>query len=225
MKLEECTKINRKVDTPKSSSKPRKSDESDRAELKKKRTDRYRPAILYDDDDEDENKSNPKLEKAIEQDNERNETQRQQWLDKKKPKNQSTHSREEKSKQKMESSSDKFKMFVSNDIADKSLDQAKSTNANIIDDAERENVVDGDDDEIVSKSPTEDDSNDIPNSSATGPITPSHRVWKTKRASTSNEEHATKRTRTSPKENGQILEGVVFVISGIQVNSFEHYYN
>lgn len=233
-KLEESTKIVRKIETP-SSSKARKSNESSSAEAKKERTNRYRKEILYDDDDE--NTSNPKLEKAIEQDKERIEEERKQWLDKKKPKTPSSNSREEKSKQKMESSSDKFKMFVSDDTADKSMDQPESTNANIShnvdgDDSDNDQVV-----EVKTKSPAKTGSNNTPSSRATGSqssasVTPSHHAWKTRPSSpfTSNEKNAKKRSRrlSSSDEDvpnvrvqvDQILRGVVFVISGIQVHNF-----
>lgn len=228
-KLEECTKINRKIDSP-SASNARKADESCSAESKKKRTDRYQKNLLYDDDDEDENKPNAKLEKAIEQDKERNDKERQDWLNKNKPKTQHSESREEKSKRKMESSSDKFKTFVSDDNDDNPLDQSAVTDANNTVDLESDN----DDGEPAvktkMKSPTKLD--DGPSSQATGsqspaPITPSRHVWKTKRPSTSNEESASKRARTSSDDSDdsstqidQLLRGVVFVISGIQVTSF-----
>lgn len=228
-KLEESTKINRKTDTPTSTSKARKSDEG--AEAKKQRTDRYRPVLLYDSDDE--NTSNPKLEKAIEQDKKRNDEERQQWLDKKKPKTPASNSREEKSKQKMDSSSDKFKTFLSDDMGDESLDRPQSTNANVSQNAAIDN---GDDDEVMevkTKSPVKTGSSDTSTSRAAGsqsstPVTPSGYVWKTKRPSPSKEESASKRRRLSSSSSDEdvpnvrvrvdeILRGVVFAISGIQV--------
>lgn len=235
-KLEESTKINRKIDTPSSSSsKARKSNES--TEAKKQRTDRYRPTLLYESDDE--NTSNPKLEKAIEQDKARVEEERKQWLDKKKPKTPSSNSREEKSKKKMESSSDKFKTFLSDDIADEPLDRLESTSANVSHNNARDNGDDEDDDEVVevnTKSPAKTGSDDNPSSQATGsrspaPNTPSSILWKTKRPSQSNDESASKRRRLSSSSSDEdvpnvrvrideILRGVVFVISGIQVCIF-----
>lgn len=230
-KLQEFTKMNRKVDTP-SSSKAQKPYDSNSADAKKQRTNRYRPGLLYEKDDE--NTSNPKLEKAIEQDKERNEEERKQWLDKKKAKTPNSKSREEKSKQKMETSSDKYKLFLSDDIADKSSVQSEPTNTNT-------NVTKGDDtddDEVVEvkpKSPVRTGSHDTSNSQAAASqspaaVTPSRHVWKTKRPSpfSSDDENPNKRSRTSSSSDeedvpnarvqiDQILRGVVFVISGIQV--------
>lgn len=230
-KLEECTKINQKMDTPSSSSsKARTSNES--ANAKKERTDRYRPAILYDDDDE--NTSNPKLEKAIEQDKERIEKERKEWQDKKKPKipASSSSSREEKSKQKMESSSNKFKKFLTDDVGDKSPNQSASTNANVSLSATPDNDDDDEVVEIKTKSPAKTGTSDSPSTPAAcspAPKTPTNYTWKTKRQSSSKEETASKRRRLSSSSDSdedvpntrvrvdEILRGVVFVISGIQV--------
>lgn len=223
--LEKCTKINHKIETP--SAKARKSVEGNSKDSKKERLDRYRPAILYDDDDE--NTSKPKQEKLINQDKERIELERKQQLDKKKTKKDTP--REEKSKQKMETSADKFKTFLSADSDDKSPNEPNTSNANV------SCVEDTDDDvvEVKGNSPAKVDLSDSPEAARSkSPDPEKPRAWKVKnkRQSTSNAESASKRSRrisssssSSPERDSsnnvqidRILRDVVFVISGIQVN-------
>lgn len=239
-KLEECTKINRKIETPPSAN-ARKPNQS--AEAQKERTNRYRPAILYDSDDD--NTSNPKLEKAIEQDKERIEEERKQWLEKKRAKtpNQTNQSksREEKSKHKMESSSDKFKKFLKDDIADddQSPDKGESTGTNAKrrrDDAQRDDdiveVIEVKD-KVSMKTTSRDSSS---SSQATGskspaPVASSPHQWRTRVPAPSNDQSPSVRRRrisssdeeSTPNDRAQlnqILRGVVFAISGIQVHNF-----
>lgn len=216
--LEKCTKINHKIETP--SAKTRKSHDGNSENSKKERLNRYRPAILYDDDDE--NTSKPKQEKLINQDKERIEQERQQQLDKKKTKKDTP--REEKSKQKMEISADKFKKFLSADSDDDSPNEPNTSNANVRCVGNKVN------------SPAKVDLSASPETSRPKSPDPElPRAWKVKnkRQSTSNDESASKRTRISlssspsPERDSpntvqidEILRGVVFVISGIQVNIF-----
>lgn len=227
--LEKCTKINHKIETP--PTKSRKSIENNSKDSKKERLERYRPAIFYDDDDE--NTSKPKLEKLINQDKERIEQERKQQLDKKKAKKDTT--RDEKSKHKMESSANKFNTFLSTDNDEESPQQPTTSSAKV--------KADDDDDDIVEvkvMSPVKVDLTDnSPQVSQTTPQIPDDSVdsddsdmppvWKVrnKRLSTAHEGCASKRLRTSsspeldtPKtvDISRILSGVVFVISGIQVN-------
>lgn len=222
--LEKCTKINHKIETP--SAKARKSVEGNSKDSKKERLDRYRPAILYDDDDE--NTSKPKQEKLINQDKERIELERKQQLDKKKTKKDIP--REEKSKQKMETSADKFKTFLSADSDDKSLNEPNTSNANVSCVEDTDDVV-----EVKGNSPAKIDLSDSPEAARSkSPDPEKPRAWKVKnkRQSTSNAESASKRSRrisssssSSPERDSsnnvqidRILRDVVFVISGIQVN-------
>lgn len=217
--LEKCTKISHKIDTP--PAKPRESVDDNGKDSKKERLDRYRPAIFYDDDDE--NTSKPKLEKLINQDKERIEQERKQQLDKKKAKKDTT--RDERSKQKMEPSADKFKKFLFDDTDEKSPDQPNTSSANVKVD-KNEDVI-----EINDKSPAKLDLTTNPQASQSkSPDTKMPPAWKVKnkRQSTSNDESASKRSRklSSSSESDssndvqvdQLLRGVVFVISGIQVS-------
>lgn len=113
-KLQQCTKINHTIETP--TGKTKRSIDADNKDAKKERLERYRPAIFYDDDDE--NTSNPKLEKLINEDKERIERERKEQFDKKKGKKETP--REEKIKKKMAPSAEKFKMFMQADIQDQS---------------------------------------------------------------------------------------------------------
>lgn len=220
-KYEQSTRINHKIATPSGKTKrPIKSDEKDSTE---ERLARYRPALLYDDDDE--NTSNPKLEELINQDNERIERERKQLIDKKKVKKDIP--REEKCKQKMEASADKFKVFLNKD--EPSLNQSQTSIANLQSD-------DDDNVEVKIQSPLASSASPMA-SKALLPDeeTPAWKVKK-KRPSPSNEGSASKRSRKSmsPEPTSQnsntdsdtdtdidkILRGVVFVISGITVNTF-----
>lgn len=212
-KLVECTRIKHKLET--SSRKSTKTDDEDNKDTKKARVDRYRLAILYDDDDE--NTSNPKLEKIINEDKERIERERKELLDKKK--NNRVPSREEKSKKKMEPSADKFKIFVAEHMpnqASKSPSRAVSVESEDDDD-----VV-----EVKNKSPKKVDSASSSTADVSTPKTPNPTTppaWKVKkRQSTSNEGSASKRLRKSESPEhtqsiANLMRGVVFVISGIQV--------
>lgn len=184
---------------------------------------------MYDDDDE--NTSNPKLEKIINQDKERIEQERKEQLDKKKSKKDIT--RDEKSKHKMESSANNFNTFLSMDNDDKVPEQPTTSSAK----------VQSDDDDIVEvkgKSPAKVDLSDSPGASQSMPKMPDETdsddsdlppVWKlkNKRPSTAHEQSASKRLRISTSSESdtpedvdisRILSGVVFVISGIQVNIY-----
>lgn len=273
-KLEQCTKINHKVATP--TAKPGRSVDNDEKDAKQARLNRYRPAILYDDDDE--NTSNPRLEKVINEDKERIERERKELLDKKKAKK--DVSREEKAKQKMEASAGKFKVFLQDDLPKQSKDNGtKAQNDNGDDDDDDDIVemkalspakvdltltspepsqsqssdatppawkvknkrkvnaiVDDDEDEEVDifdaktqspKAPAAPSSPQPSRSRSQSPEPSTPPAWKVKnkRQSTSNESSASKRSRKSPSPDrdtsnvklDEILEGVVFVISGIQV--------
>lgn len=232
-KLEECTKINHKIETP--PAKSRRSIESDeKGDSNKKRLDRYRPAILYDDDDE--NTSNPRLEKLINDDKERIEHERNTQMDKNKAKK--DMSCEEKSKQKMEASADKFKVFLQKDIPGESpAEQPEASDAKVLDD----NDNDGDDivevkaPEKVELPATKVDlsgSPQAPRSTSPDPSTPPAWKAKNKRPSTANDESTSKRRKsvspepdTTAEMTDQLLRGVVFVISGIQVNKNFHTFN
>lgn len=234
-KLEQFTKINHKIETP--TAKLKRSlhiddnDENDAKDAKKERINRYRPAILYDD--EDENTSNPKLEKIINEDKERIERERKDLIDKKKSKKDGT-SREERGKRKMEASADKFKVFFQADVPD--LYVSTSTNEEKVpvnvdkDDDDDEDVV-----EVETQSPANADltigsqasvaSPPSSRSNSPPPTTPPAWKVKNKRPSTTNEGSASKRRRNSESpepdttniEMKNLLRGVVFVISGIQV--------
>lgn len=218
-KLEECTKISHKIATP--AGKTGRPVDIDEKDAKKTRPNRYRSAILYDDDDE--NTSNPILEKIISEDKERIERERKELLDKKKMKK--DISREEKAKAKMEASAEKFKMFLQDDIPNQSQDNGEKTAQDNAD-----NDVDDDIVEMKAVSPAKDDltastSPHASRSRSPDPSTPPAWRVKNKRQSTSEENSDSKRSRvsTSPDRNipsadlGEILQGVVFVISGIQV--------
>lgn len=225
-KLEEFTKINHKIKTP--SGKPKNPTENDDKDSKQNQLNRYRPALFYDDDDE--NTSKPKLEKLINQDKERIEQERKQQNDKKNTKKNNTP-REEKSKHKMESSAGKFKMFLSAENTNESPEKPETSSTN----------PEADDDivEVKAQSPakvdlTESSSSQTSGSQASGsgsgaraldsdsppPFKP-----RNKRPPTSSESgSAEKRSKRSesPENNSsntntnQLLQGVVFVIS-IQV--------
>lgn len=238
--MAEYTKTNqRKLDTPTSTHTP-KVHGGHTAEAKKQRTDRYRAAILYDSDDE--NTSNPKLEKAIEQDKERIEEEHKQWLAKNKTKTPVSKARDEKSKKKMASSSDKFKAFLTDDIVDKSSDQPESrTNADISNISHRTDADQSDDDEVVevkTKTPVASGSSDNTSSAQTSRLQSpdvAEPVWKTKRPFQLSDDEEIPRPRrrrisSSSEEDSQnvrdisqmkqLLQGVVFAISGIQVRKY-----
>lgn len=217
-KLEECTKITYKIDTSRLSMANKSFDEK---EAKKERMDRYRPAILYDNDDETTSK--PKHEKLINQDKERIEEERKRHLDKKKLKKEPT--REEKSKQKLESSADKFKMFLTDEIADKPAKDAAQSSSKSQDDDDK--------DDVEINAPNVDLTSSPQAAAASSSDTSAPPAWKpkAKRPSTSTDQSANKRPRNSTSAESdasddnfdQILRGVVFVISGIQVNFFHSF--
>lgn len=205
-KLEQCKKISITATTEKTE---RQQTDTDNKKSKEKRLERYRPALFYDDDDE--NTSNPKLEKIINEDKERIEREQKKLLDKKKANK--DVSRDVNTKNKMESSADKFKQFLQDDVAD--LSESSNTKA-------QDNNGDNDDakcDLTASVSPQV--SGLEPSDSSTPP------AWKKKRQSTSHSEcSGSKRSRKSASaerddipevKHAEILQGIVFVISGIQV--------
>lgn len=260
-KLEQCTKINQKIMTP--TGKTGRSGIEGK-DSKKARLDRYRPAIFYDDDDE--NTSNPRLEKIINEDKERIERERKESIDKKKAKKDS--SRDEKTKNKMETSAQKFKVFLQDDpvqVIDNGKKTQKEDDDDLIEAAsakvdltlsqspqaspspqacskspdlgtpvawkpkkKRQSTVNQIDDSDV-------DEDDIFNAKTQSPVKASPRtsrsaspepstppVWKAKnkRQSDSAESSASKRSRKSSERDtplDEILRGIVFAISGIQV--------
>lgn len=223
-KLEESTKINKKIDTP--SAKSRRSIESDKNPDSKKRLDRYRPAILYDEDDE--NTSNPRLEKLINEDKERIERDRKAQIDSKKAKKDTP--REEKIKKKMESSADKFKIFLEKDNLDQSPEQsnqAQTSDADIQAPVDVDVDVDDDVVDVKSQSPAKVNVPDSPKASSAHSKNPPAWKVKNKRPATADGESASKRSRNSDSDDEavELLKNVVFVISGIQVsNCFHHQY-
>lgn len=233
--MEKCTKFNQRIETP-----PAKASKQTENISPKKPIDRYRAAIFYDD--EDENTSKPKLEKLISEDKERIERERQEQIDKKKAKKDSKNdtkkesvnetkketTREEQSKKKMETSAEKFKLFLGSDIPTETKGQSEGDNSKV----QKTGDDDDEDDDIVVIKPQSPQKVDL-NSPAHHSKTPSQGTppaWKpkNKRPSTSNDDSAKKRIRTSPEPDkgpakapiDQILRGVVFVISGIQVYMF-----
>lgn len=223
-KLQECTKINKKIDTP--PAKSRRSIESDKNDdTKKQQLDRYRSAIMYDDDDE--NTSNPRLEKLINDDKERIERERKAQIDSKKAKK--DISREDTVKKKIESSADKFKVFLEKDNLDSSSsDQSNQSKGSGADQAQ----IDVDDDlgKVKTQTPAKVNVPDSPQAStAQSPNPPAWKV-KNKRPATANEGSASKRHKSVSPEpissdddtGGDLLKGVVFVISGIQVSDYIH---
>lgn len=233
--MEKCTKFNQRIQTPQAKGAKQTDNISP-----KKPIDRYRAAIFYDD--EDENTSKPKLEKLISQDKERIERERQEQIDKKKAKKDSKNdtkkesvnetkketTRKEQSKKKMETSAEKFKLFLESDIPIQTKEQSEADNSKV----QKSDDDEGDDIVVVKpQSPQEVESSSPAHHSKTpSQGTPSQGTppaWKpkNKRPSTSNDDSVKKRIRTSPESDegpakspiDQILRGVVFVISGIQV--------
>ncbi|XP_055301935.1 DNA repair protein XRCC1 [Sitodiplosis mosellana] len=185
-KLEQCTKINHKIATPTGKTE-RPVDNGDK-NSKEARLNRYRPAILYDEDDE--NTSNPRLEKIINEDKERIERERMELLDKKKGKK--DISREEKTKNKMESSANKFKVFLQDDIPSQSKDNGTNKQDDNDDNDDNDDDDDDDDDivEVKALSPAKVDltatSSQASRSPSPDPSTPPAWKVKNKRPSTSN---------------------------------------
>lgn len=261
-KLEQCTKINQKIVTP--TGKTGRSVDNDGKDSKKARLDRFRPAIFYDDDDE--NTSNPRLEKIINEDKERIERERKESIEKKKAKKDS--SCEEKTKNKMEASAQKFKVFLQDD-PDQLIDNRRNTQKDDDDDDDNNDLVEEASAKVdltLSQSPqasrsktpepstppawkpknkrqstaykiddSDEDEDDIFNTKTQSPVKTNPRTsrsaspepstppaWKTKnkRQSDSEESSSSKRSRKSPERDtplDEILRGIVFVISGIQV--------
>lgn len=219
-------KFNHKVKTP--TGKPKNQTKNDDKDSSKNRVDRYRPQILYDEDDE--NTSKPKLEKLINHDKERIEKERKQLNDKKNSKKES--SREEKSKNKMDSSAGKFKMFLSADVSNKSLEKHERSSTNSDDETKEddEDII-----EVKTQSPAKVDLTEASSPQASGsgscPLdsdSPPPFKPRNKRSTTSSESSAEKRPKRSesPENNAsviqtdQLLRGVVFVISGVQVKNY-----
>lgn len=223
--LKKCTKVNAKIGTPPSTSKKRishsnRSDENDDGGSKLNTSiNRNRDSLMYDE--EDITTTNPKLEKLISKDKDRISREQEEQLAKKKGKikhNDSRSkerndrqsrdsSREERSKKKIEGSATKFKAFLDPD-----------------DDL---SVSDSNDDKIIpDKSPARDSqSSSSENKGATPNI--KQNTLKRRSPSTDSVNHSPlKRVKPAEIEQqkpkvykpfGKMLEGVVFVISGIQV--------
>ncbi|XP_031626319.1 DNA repair protein XRCC1 [Contarinia nasturtii] len=232
-KLEQCTKINHKIETP--TGKAKRSIDLGETGAKRERINRNRPAIMYDD--EDENTSKPKFEKLINDDKERIERERKKEENKKGKKD---ILRDDKSKKKMEQSADKFKTFLQTDMEDKASHSSKTSSTHVAAKDEYNIEDDDDDDDVLvvkQKSPEKfditadktDDEEGSEKKESPAKLTPvnpqassskSPPPWalKKKRPSTSNDTSASKRSRNSESddETGGLLRGVVFVISGIQ---------
>lgn len=205
---------------------------------------RYRPALLYDDDDE--NTSNPKLEKIINKDKERIERERKEFFDKKKGKKDVSHEEKTKNKMKTSTSTDQSKDSSSKTLVhdgDDDISMVKTRSPEKVDrpafdspQAFKQSSLhkgsDTDDDDICmvkTQSPVKVDLAIPASPQASRPKSPSTPpAWKVKnkRQSTSDENSASKRSRNSPSpERDDILRGIVFVISGIQVkNAFNDIY-
>lgn len=159
---------------------------------------------MYDDDDL--NTSNPKLEKLIDKDKERIRLQQEDVKPKKKPAaERSASSSNNRGQKKMETSAQKFKAFLDSDV-----ESTRKTNG------DRKNTL-----------PNIETSN--PSTSNRFDVKMSTPVQSSKRPSSvhsSTEENAVKKRRSSIsstrpinyKPFGKLLEGVMIVISGIQVS-------
>lgn len=188
---------------------------------KKGRLDRYHPALLYDDDEDENDPKLKKLEKAINNDKERIEREQKELLDKKKPKKDTSLG--DKSKTKMESSADKFQLFLQDNVPE----QSSSSSAKTQDDnstVEDESLSTPKVDKTISID-NSDEETQTPEKAAQASHSksPDPPAWKVKRrSSTSHDNSASKRSRASvdsPANNAfdELLKGIVFVISGIQV--------
>lgn len=190
------------------------SNENGKDSCIEKPRDRNRESLMYDDDDL--NTSIPKLEKIIDKDNERIRLHQEYAKSKKKPTvNQSFTSNDtNRHEKKMEASAQKFKTFLNDDI---------------------ESIRKKDD-----KKPTSDLNNTLPRAGTSKASTPPKIEVKTKTpvqsskrpssAHSSMDVNSAKKRRPSIvntkqmnyKPFGKLLEGVVIVISGIQVINYLH---
>lgn len=195
--LEACTKINQKIKTP--TGKQENPTGNGDKDYQKNRIDQL--VILCDDDDDvdDENMTKPKLEKRIKQDKGCVEQERKQKNDEKNTENDNA----------------KFKMFVSADVPTKSPEKQKT------------NPAEDDDDDIIEVkelSPVKIDLTEpsSPQESPPPPFKPRNKhptslegggVKKRLKRSESVEGNATN------NNTDQLLKGVVFAISGCQMNN------
>lgn len=203
-----AVKAKTKTDSGKRSSTSVRDNEDE--ETVSKPLDRNRESLLYVDDDL--NTSIPKLEKIIDRDKERIRQQQEDAKPKKKPAvNQSSSSNNNsgRAEKKMEASAQKFKTFLSNDIESTPTRDDKKLNGDLNNSLPMAGT---------SKAST-------PAKIETKPQTPVQSAKRPSSAHWSMEESSAKKKRPSASETeplhykpfGKLLEGVVIVISGIQV--------
>lgn len=181
----------------------------------KKDTNRNRNSLMYND--EDENTSKPKHEKLIDLDKKRIESEKDDKVSKQKDVSMKDTDREEASRKKIEASSSKFSVFL----------DAKTENRRESENNDQNQTKD----QLISQASTasvesDKSSNTVvpvtnsPRSSASPSSSPQKQ--NIKRKSSSEDESSSKRNKPSSSNEQKlplkaILQGVVFVISGIQV--------
>lgn len=213
LKVKKFTPAKPKVDVKKPEMSTAKENEKDEETVSKPR-DRNRDSLMYDDDDL--NTSKPKLEKLIEKDKERIRLQQEGAKPKKKTAvSQASGSNSNRAEKKMEVSVQKFKTFLDDNIEStpKQIDQKTNGDVNKTlptagtSKASMPSIIDS-----KTKTPVQ---NNKRLSSAHSSLGESSA--KKRRSSISN---------TKPinyKPFGKLLEGVVIVISGIQVTNNWHF--
>lgn len=169
---------------------------------------RNRYALIYED--EDDTTSDPKLEKIINADKERIEKEKADRLVAQKKKD----TKQEKSKEKMSSSADKFKKFLD---ADNSKAQSDEQMEHKTSNGQNDNKQSSDE-------PSESQSNSVTQSQGSNGSRSSQGTSDSKRRSTAVDSSPMKRFRSNNDDTDEddeipfntILRGTTFVISGIQ---------